>query len=747
MHWLKNNPTKILLIVINTLLLTILMLSSYDVSSVPWGSFVLAGLETIVPILLICIGISGLLKEKKFLYLMLILVGIGVLFLTWNFSPERLGEDISKINMKLGTAENLTFSDFKFLIQTLGVFLTLICILSIYIYPWNIIITDIAFIFFLWAVDYLQKPGVRLLPFVFMWAFLMVHERALSQDYHFSGYKIKNFKVSSRMTQVLVISIIIGITTISLFTFNKGIYYDKLWVKANDFLMQDEFMAGNKFLNAFSLKNSGYNDSSEKLGGDIKLDNNVMVSISGDAPKYLRGNTKYQYTGNLWLKNGFIYRTENSASSDVTKSYAKAHVKTMKIHPEGIRTSSIFVPSYPKTVIIEDRRPDLKLYYSIKDQTFVLDNITTLPYEVSYYDETEVLAAVTEKDVPSYSEEMKIFLDVPETVTQRTKDLTLEITKNSKTNKEKIEAIKNYLGTNYKYTLTPGDTPDGEDFVDDFLFEKKEGYCVHFASSLTIMARIAGVPARYAEGYKVPEDKDANGNVIVKNEDAHAWTEVLVDPEHEVWSIVDATGSARDHSDDNNKEKEEKKKQALENTKPRTNPDTKPKKETKPNQNKDTKPEENKKTEENKNSFKIPPELLFVPLIILLVLLIMVIRKRIIIGRVLKNENTELLEYGLKISSLVGYPIKEKETYKEFLTSLKNQANESNIESVEVDAKDAGRIVNALEEVVDETRAFIYGGKEKTMSMEKKKDVLKSLYTILKDTKGSLVEFLRKYLI
>ncbi|GEM_PF-2989761 len=787
MTWLKNNSIKLIMALINTFLLTSLMLSSYDVRGGDLRGYAVTLLSAVIPVLLISTGAAGLFSEKKPLYLLLIAAGAAALFMTFRFSPELLGREITAINTKLGNSEELFFSDFKLLIQSLGVFLTLISVLSIYIYPWNILITDLALIFFLWAVDYLTKAGTKLLPFIFLWAVLLAHERALSRDISFSRYKEKNIDTRGRFIQTAAIGLIIGFITVNVLGFSKGIYYDNIWVKANDFLMQDEFMAGNRFLNAFSLKNSGYNDSSSKLGGDIKLDSNVMLTVEGDAPGYLRGNTKYQYTGNLWLKNNFIYRTENSASSDVTKKYRGAALRTMRIVPQGIRTSSIFVPSYPGTVVIEDRRPDLKLFYSIKDQTFVLDEVTEIPYEVKYYDENDVRRQAGASQNSDYSDETDQFLEIPESVTERTVDLVTEITAGLNTQHEKMEAIKSYLSENYTYTLTPGDTPEDEDFVDNFLFEKREGYCVHFATSMTIMARIAGIPARYAEGYKVPKEKDSKGTVYVKNEDAHAWTEVLTDGKNEVWTIYDATGTPRDHENEKNSRNKDNDKNT-QTTKPQTKPDTQPKQQTKP-QPKSVQ-QEIKKEEDIKNS-SLSKLFVILPLLFLVILLAMIIRKMIMKRILIKDRNGELLSYMASFAPLLGYKTADtlqNITWAEFLARIREEEEEARNEYAENEnahyyqaesspqdenEEPLSEIMNSdkesqsdeknyenskseyygesygdiLSPLVDDWYVSTYGEGEKKMKYEDRKAALKSLMDLTGKMKGRFYAFIREYLL
>ena len=72
---------------------------------------------------------------------------------------------------------------------------------------------------------------------------------------------------------------------------------------------------------------------------------------------------------------------------------------------------------------------------------------------------------------------------------------------------DKVKAIEAYLRTHYSYTLTDTSVPAaGADFVDQFLFEQKQGYCVHFASAMVVMLRTQGIPARYVKGFAPGEE-------------------------------------------------------------------------------------------------------------------------------------------------------------------------------------------------------------------------------------------------
>ena len=91
----------------------------------------------------------------------------------------------------------------------------------------------------------------------------------------------------------------------------------------------------------------------------------------------------------------------------------------------------------------------------------------------------------------------------------------------------------------YFYTLEP---PRLQlDSVDDFLFNTRRGFCEHFASAFTMLARAAGIPARVVTGYQGGEYNPMGGYLLIRQSDAHAWSEVWL--EGRGWVRVDPTAA------------------------------------------------------------------------------------------------------------------------------------------------------------------------------------------------------------
>ncbi len=91
----------------------------------------------------------------------------------------------------------------------------------------------------------------------------------------------------------------------------------------------------------------------------------------------------------------------------------------------------------------------------------------------------------------------------------------------------------------FTYTLAPG-VVHPRDPVDGFLFDSRRGFCEHYASAFAVLLRGAGIPARIVTGYQGGEFNPRGNYLIVRQSDAHAWTEALIDG---AWERFDPTGA------------------------------------------------------------------------------------------------------------------------------------------------------------------------------------------------------------
>ena len=89
------------------------------------------------------------------------------------------------------------------------------------------------------------------------------------------------------------------------------------------------------------------------------------------------------------------------------------------------------------------------------------------------------------------------------------------------------------------YTLSPPAL--GRDSIDDFVFDTKRGFCEHYAAAFVFLMRAAGIPARVVTGYQGGFFSSARDYLLVRQSDAHAWSEVWL--ANRGWVRVDPTAA------------------------------------------------------------------------------------------------------------------------------------------------------------------------------------------------------------
>ena len=117
------------------------------------------------------------------------------------------------------------------------------------------------------------------------------------------------------------------------------------------------------------------------------------------------------------------------------------------------------------------------------------------------------------------------YTQLPGDLPQRVRDLGIRITADVDSPYDKAKAIEAYLST-FPYTLTVDPPSHNADGVDHFLFTLQRGYSEYFASSMTVLLRSVGVPARLAAGYTAGDKLKGQDVYLVTDSHSHAWVEV-----------------------------------------------------------------------------------------------------------------------------------------------------------------------------------------------------------------------------
>ena len=307
----------------------------------------------------------------------------------------------------------------------------------------------------------------------------------------------------------------------------------------------DDYLFFNQYRTTFSLADEGYQPLKTRLGGPAEPRQHSVMEVRTDRTVLLRGRTYNEYTGLNWidtlnnrqyLYTAFTSRALRDELFDLNRPLSGANVapQTVSIHMLSAGPTTVFLPARTQTLSMESRR--MVLYYNQAAELFLTREIaagdayslTYLPY-VPGTKQTEeavrasaVLADAGRETVPQN------YLSVPQHMEAQPefKTILAEATAGAQTDYEKALGIQNYLRSHYAYNLNVSAPPADVDFVAWFLIREKQGYCTYFASAMTMLCRMAGIPARYVTGYLAAPDE--TGVAVVTGRDAHAWTEVYL---------------------------------------------------------------------------------------------------------------------------------------------------------------------------------------------------------------------------
>ena len=138
------------------------------------------------------------------------------------------------------------------------------------------------------------------------------------------------------------------------------------------------------------------------------------------------------------------------------------------------------------------------------------------------------------------AEERRRALRLPPGSNPRARELAASWRKSAQDDSEIVRrALALFRDGSFFYTLSPPLL--GENSVDDFLFNTRRGFCEHYAGSFAFLMRAAGVPARVVTGYQGGEANPLGAYMIVRQSDAHAWSEVWL--KNRGWVRIDPTAA------------------------------------------------------------------------------------------------------------------------------------------------------------------------------------------------------------
>lgn len=270
--------------------------------------------------------------------------------------------------------------------------------------------------------------------------------------------------------------------------------------------------------------------------GEIQLE--VTLSERPEAPVYLQGYIGTDYRDNRWVKS----RETGGLSEEEISRVKTAEYETARRNKDWLGYQSVtaeitrrdasrayrYLPyknsqtdDFYGDTFVEGKKRSYSVEAVLAGD---IGDMERSPENVEY-DQNEYVETYTEFVNETY-------LQVPGEFREKWVDTAQSL--QGRTLRSTVREVADYLGSFAEYTKSPGKTPDGEDFVDYFLEENQQGYCVHFASAGVLFLRMNGIPARFVSGYiarpsEFEETEDGTYRAELDDSTAHAWAEVYVE--------------------------------------------------------------------------------------------------------------------------------------------------------------------------------------------------------------------------
>lgn len=329
------------------------------------------------------------------------------------------------------------------------------------------------------------------------------------------------------------------------------------------------------FANAVRLTESDYYRVSS---GPVKLSDRVVMRVTGAAQPYWRGATYDAYVGTGWRTSLPEYPAAASATEDPADRYgwgggersvrvavtldhtsinetgrsAQAQSHRVQLEPGGLFTT-LYSPTEARSVVMDGSGVLLARSSGVVTDAAgklgVRRPLTGVTYEVRS-DEPPVdpvsLGAATGESPPDIVERYTSLGGMEPVARDRVAALAAQAVRGLATRYDRAVALRRLVSSRCRYNTDVPPAPEGADVADAFLNVTREGYCDAFATSLAVLCRTQGIPARVASGFLVEETDTSGQSFVVRERHKHMWTEVHFPGVG--WVPFDATEDAVDVS-------------------------------------------------------------------------------------------------------------------------------------------------------------------------------------------------------
>ncbi|TFD93565.1 DUF4129 domain-containing transglutaminase family protein [Jeotgalibacillus sp. R-1-5s-1] len=286
----------------------------------------------------------------------------------------------------------------------------------------------------------------------------------------------------------------------------------------------------------------GYGEDDSSLGGPFVGDETKVFEVVTNDEQYWRIETKDLYTGKGWDQSqesdgsGAAFAVGEDIPLNISDIDEESEPVTASIEVD-LTYNHLVYPYAPDQVLEADA--DRMVVDSISEKIVSYqgeEEVELEQYEWEFREPRYSLQAMRDTTgLGDYERtgDLQRYLQLPENLPDRVRELAVEITEGEDNWYDKASAVEDYFSRNgFVYDQFDVPVPSGDqDYVDQFLFETQRGYCDNFSTSMVVLLRSVDIPARWVKGYtqgeEITRNEDGLTRYEITNNNAHSWVEVF----------------------------------------------------------------------------------------------------------------------------------------------------------------------------------------------------------------------------
>ncbi|MDU6522690.1 MAG: transglutaminase domain-containing protein [Enterococcus sp.] len=285
-----------------------------------------------------------------------------------------------------------------------------------------------------------------------------------------------------------------------------------------------------------STARTGFSENDQQLGGALLDDSTILFEVTQKDTSYWRVESKDFYTGKGWENTNQVQTWSRNRQAPLvvetqqSDQYYKAPEASSSRYfnhgtylPLPYGNSSITVTEGSTNFIRAEETGRVDFGGSNQTERGIHNQWSPPDYQLKALENIPITHPI---------DASVDYLQLPNSLPARIGERAHEIIGSETSLIKQVTAIENYLKNNddFRYSKIDAASPtDDQDYIDQFLFETKVGYCDNFSSSMVILLRTLGIPTRWTKGF-APGDQTLNTNgettFTIRNLHAHSWVEV-----------------------------------------------------------------------------------------------------------------------------------------------------------------------------------------------------------------------------